>query len=531
MPSHARRRILPLVALALAATAFVPAVTPAGASRSGSEGSTRTPIKHLVVIFQENVSYDHYFGTYPKAKNPPGDPSFTAERETPDANGLTKALLNHNPNAANPFRLGRDQLLTCDMNHEYTAEQKATNAGLMDRFVQETGTASGKDPTGKPCDPKQVMGYYDGNSVTALWNYAQHFAMSDNSYNTVYGPSTVGALNLVSGQTHGVTATLTPAGSSLTGEVENGTVIGDPQPLGDDCSTRDQVRLTGTNIGDRLNAENVTWGFFEGGFKATTAYDPGHGVAKAACASKHNIGAAIGGTGQWGTKADYIPHHQPFQYYESTANPHHLPPTSHATIGHTDQANHQYDLTDFWSALDSGNFPAVSFLKAAGYQDGHAAYSDPVDEQVFLTDTINRLQRRPEWRDTAVVIAYDDSDGWYDHVFSPIVNGSTAPSDALTGPGRCGSGPELGTFQDRRGYGPRLPLLVISPWARENFVDHTRTDQASILRFIEENWSTGRIGSGSFDQVAGKLTHMFDFREGPRTERLILDLTTGTPTP
>jgi phospholipase C len=248
------------------------------------------------------------------------------------------------------------------------------------------------------------------------------------------------------------------------------------------------------------------------------------------CGSKHNIGAAIGGTGQWGTKNDYIPHHQPFQYYASTANHHHLPPTSSATIGHTDQANHQYDMSDFWSALDAGNFPAVNFLKAPGYQDGHAFYSDPVDEQIFLADTINRLQKRPEWRDTAVVIAYDDSDGWYDHVFSPVVNGSTAPADALNGPGHCGTGPKLGSFQDRCGYGPRQPLLVISPWARENFVDHKLTDQTSILRFIEDNWSTGRIGNASFDKRAGKLTHMFNFLDGPRSDRLILDPTTGTPT-
>src|SRR4030088_844590 len=139
MPSFARRWFGPFVVVALAAAVLVPAIPPAAAARTRRRASTKTPVKHLVVIFRENVSYDHYFGTYPKAKNPPGEPSFTAERETPDANGLTKALLNHNPNAANPFRLGRDQLLTCDMNHEYTAEQKATNAGLMDRFVQETG--------------------------------------------------------------------------------------------------------------------------------------------------------------------------------------------------------------------------------------------------------------------------------------------------------------------------------------------------------------------------------------------------------
>ncbi|MGH3427227.1 MAG: alkaline phosphatase family protein, partial [Mycobacteriales bacterium] len=130
----------------------------------------------------------------------------------------------------------------------------------------------------------------------------------------------------------------------------------------------------------------------------------------------------------------------------------------------------------------------------------------------------------------AVVIAYDDSDGWYDHQPSPIVNPSQSPQDALSAPGICGSptAPQLGGFQDRCGYGPRLPLLVISPFAKQNFVDHTRTDQTSILRFIEDNWLSGRrIGGGSFDALAGPLIPMFDFHHRvPGT--LILDHTTGT---
>src|SRR5262249_15766925 len=153
-----------------------------------------------------------------------------------------------------------------------------------------------------------------------------------------------------------------------------------------------------------LNQENVTWGWFQGGFKPSSVVN---GVAVCATAHKNVAGATV---------TDYIPHHEPFQYYTSTANPHHLPPSSVAMIAHTDQANHQYDLSDFWDAADSGNLPAVSFLKAAAYQDGHAAYSDPLDEQTFLVNTINHLEQLPEWKSTAVIIAYDDSDGWYDHV-------------------------------------------------------------------------------------------------------------------
>jgi phospholipase C len=126
----------------------------------------------------------------------------------------------------------------------------------------------------------------------------------------------------------------------------------------------------------------------------------------------------------------------------------------------------------------------------------------------------------------AVIIAYDDSDGWYDHVMPPIVNQSNMIADALTGPGSCGQAAS-GAYQGRCGYGPRLPLLVISPYAKRNFVDSTLTDQTSILRFIEDNWDLGRIGNQSFDAKAGSLLNMFDFQKKPRNDHLYLDPATG----
>src|SRR5215469_1444745 len=403
-----RRRMLGSTIAAI--LAFSALLFSGAATYAAPEAST--PIKHLVVIFQENVSFDHYFGTYPNALNPQGEPSFTALPNTPSVNGLTAALLNNNPNLANPKRLDRilSDLVTCDQNHGYTAEQEAFDQGKMDKFIE---FASG----GSCTDKSIVMDYYDGNTVTALWNYAQHFAMSDNSFSSTFGPSTPGALNLISGQTHGAT---TP---DVANTIANGTIIGDPRPLNDDCSpatsTKTALSNNNKNVGDLLNAQDITWGWFQGGFKPSSVVN---GVA--VCATAHtNIAGA--------TVTDYIPHHEPFQYYTSTANPHHLPPSSVDMIGKTDQANHQYDLSDFWAAVNAKNMPAVSFLKAPAYQDGHAGYSDPLDEQKFLVDTINALQRTPEWGSTAIVIAYDDSDGWYDHVMGPLVMPSASPQDAL----------------------------------------------------------------------------------------------------
>ena len=509
--SKMRLRVRTPLVTAAGALALMGASVPALASAPPRhhDTGTSTPIKHLVVLYQENVSFDHYFGTYPAAANPAGEPRFTARKDTPGVGGLNASLLApNNPNSVQPFRLSRAQAQTCDQDHSYTAEQKAFDSGLMDRFVETVGrgTASCADyGKGKGL----VMGYYDGNTVTGLWNYAQHFAMSDNSYSTTFGPSTPGALNLVSGQTHGfsVDGDAVPATS--------GTVIGDPQPSGDACDSRDSSTSTdprNKNIGDLLNAKHVSWGWFQGGF--------------ADCAATHvNVGGVV--------SKDYIPHHEPFQYYASTANLKHTPPASVAEIGHDGAANHQYDLTSFWSAVNAGSMPAVSFLKAAAYQDGHAGYSSPLDEQRYVVETINRLQKTPEWKNTAVVIAYDDSDGWYDHKMGPIVNQSTdAAHDALTADGACGSDPARvsGGYQDRCGYGPRQPLLVVSPYAKRNFVDHTVTDQTSILRFVEDNWKTGQIGNHSFDEKAATLSHMFTFGDGSghrNAGTLMLDPSTG----
>lgn len=501
---------------------------------------TATPIKHLVVIFQENVSFDHYFGTYPFAENARGEPVFYARPFTPSVNGLSHRLLTNNPNASNPdnadaainpFRLTRAQAATADQDHGYTSEQRAFDGGKMDLFPKYTGRGEalpGGDPSKE--GKGQVMGYYDGNTVTAFWNYAQNFAMSDNHYGTTFGPSSPGAINLVSGQTAGVSDTLNGTGATTDDGHGGLTMIGDPDPIGDVCSspTASQVTMGGRNIGNLLNDRGITWGWFQGGFDLTrTNADGSTGCSRRTLSKVTNS-----------TSNDYSPHHQPFQYYPSTANPTHARPASVAAIGHSgDAANHQYDIEDFYDALDAGNLPSVSFLKAPAYQDGHAGYSDPLDEQTFVVHVINALQQSGQWRDTAVVIAYDDSDGWYDHQDPPHVNGSKGSTDALHGVGVCNGRDTLPGLdgktpaQGRCGFGPRLPLLVVSPWARENMVDHTQTDLSSVTRFVEDNWLGGeRIGGGSSDAQAGRLDNMFDFFLPRLFERkLILDESTGQP--
>ncbi|MGH9518984.1 MAG: alkaline phosphatase family protein, partial [Terriglobales bacterium] len=318
-------------------------------------------LRHIVVIFQENVSFDHYFATYPRALNPSGEPAFHALPHTPKVAGLRGALLIANPNqrnpengegAANPFRLDRSQAATADQSHAYTAEQKAFHGGRMDLFPKFTGrrgppplaaplTApltdrSATDAQRSPISGKGLtMGYFDGNTVTAIWNYAQHYAMSDRFFGSTFGPSTPGALNLVSGQTNGVSETINGRAGIIDGGAGSFTDISDSDPLHDVCSRSGGTNfaMSGPSIGNLLNAANLSWGWFQGGFNLALVNPNG----TTGCQRSHH--SDITGF----SPRDYVPHHEPFQYYASTANPRNLRPASVEAIGKSDDpANHQY---------------------------------------------------------------------------------------------------------------------------------------------------------------------------------------------
>ena len=552
-----------------------------------SAPSATTPIQHVVVIFGENISFDHYFATYPTAANPPGQPRFTAVGGTPTVNNLVTPnapfsnLLTNNPNlsnsgngtgATNPFRLNRSQAHTQSMSHSYGPEQ-ASFDGLstaypyaMDYFPAKTGSAGGAPNYPLVAVPAAVgtkglvMGYFDGNTVTGIWNYAQQFAMSDNSYNSQFGPSSPGAINLIAGQTNGIVATTNPSlpslGSSDVADGQGGyTLIGDAEVLGDVCSATGSFNasMSGKNIGDLLNANNLSWGWFQGGFDLTVTNANG----STGC-SRSTVSPITGAT-----VTDYSDHHEPFQYYASTQNLTHARPLNPSVVGTPADTsngsvscvaatcgNHQYDMHDFYDALNVGNLPAVSFLKAPAYQDAHPSNSNPLDEQAFVVNVINTLAQSSFWANTAVILAYDDSDGWYDHQAAQIINGSWSTADGLTGTGACGV---QGTTAQLRGVntangvngrcspGVRTPLMVISPWAKQNYVDHTLTIQTSITRFIEDNWTLGQLGGGSFDAVVGttvngvalgKLNGMFNFvpMVPPNTTTPLLSPITGQVT-
>ncbi len=294
-----------------------------GPGNGDGNAATKTPIKHLVVIFNENISYDHYFATYPNAQNNPHETPFRASRRTPINNNLLTPLdvdhdfrrltgvnlLTNNPNdnpqapvapnnqrqngadAANPFRLSPAQASTADQGHNDMPEQAAYNNGHVDGFPAWTGTAGGTAANGPLPPPAAVatkglvMGFYDGNTVTALWNYAQHFAMNDNSYSTQFGPSSPGAINLISGQSNGFAATVGvqdgqgnllhtthEAFGDASHVSSNITLIGDADPIDDVCSNPRSSRSPwrAATSATCSTQRNITWGWFEGGFNLKT---------------------------------------------------------------------------------------------------------------------------------------------------------------------------------------------------------------------------------------------------------------------
>ena len=298
--------------------------------------------------------------------------------------GPVGPLLTSNPNADNPARLTHAQALTCDQDHAYTAEQQAVDGGKMDKFVQFT---DGHRLRPRLRGTGTVMDYYDGNTVTALWNYAQHYAMSDNNYDTTFGPSTPGALNLISGNDGGgfavspSTSAVEPDPGTVSALNGNGlgTIYGDLDPAYDDCSDASHTdvparwaSLTGKNVGDLLNAKGVTWGWFQGGFAPTGTNASGYAVC-GTHAREHRRHPGRPTTRRTTSRSSTT---------SPTANPKHLPPSSEAADRpHRPGQPPVRPLRLLHRRSADGNLPAVSFLKAAEYQDGHPGYSDPLDEQ------------------------------------------------------------------------------------------------------------------------------------------------------
>ncbi|WP_274652596.1 alkaline phosphatase family protein [Paenibacillus humicola] len=380
----------------------------------------KSPIKHLVVIYQENRSFDNYFGTYPKA------PGFIALPGTPSANVIPDGAYNLDENGSKvaPFLFSNQELQTLDVDHSFDDMQKAVDSGKMDGFYMSSENHT-------KGSGRIAMGYYDYNSIPAYWQYAQHFSLADNWFQPVFGPSTPGALYLVAAQ------------SGNAGNPIKGDPVPAFGPLGGDGGKRWEP-LTYKNIGDELSAKDVSWAWYQGGYAAADA--------------------------------SYSSHHNPFQYF--------------ANFDKGAYTKNVKDYHDLQQDIDAHKLPAVTFVKGAYGDDEHPGLgnqSTPTAED-FTVQTINAIMNSDDWKDTAIVVTYDESGGYWDHAAPPQIK-----------PGPDGLA----------GAGPRIPALVISPYAKRNYISHTQYDTTSILKFIEWNWGVSALNNR--DASVNNITDMFDF--------------------
>jgi phospholipase C len=421
-------------------------------------------INHVVVIYQENWSFDSLYGHFPGAN---GLDQAGAAIKQVDKNGEPYPTLpqplntNFSPAVPDPrfpadlpvapFDLtnfvGPNQL-TGDLVHRYYQEQYQINGGKMDKFVAWSDAAG------------LVMSYYDATNMPE-GKLAQQFTMMDNFFHSAFGGSFLNHQFLICA----CAPTWPNAPSSVVAQLDaNGMMVKDGQVTPDGYAVNTSFSVnsphpanitdksllvpeqTAATIGDRLNDANVSWVWYSGGW--TNAVN-GH------------------------PDPNFQFHHQAFAFYSNYAD------------GTPGRAAHLKDESDYYTDVASGSLPAVTFIKPLGPNNEHPGYATLITGQQHVADLVATIQNSPYWNDTAIIITYDEHGGRWDHVAPPT--------------------------NDKWGPGSRVPAIIISPFARKGFVDHTGYETTSILKLIEERWNLPSLNDR--DAKSGDLQTAFDFSQ------------------
>lgn len=427
-----------------------------------SAAPVSTPINHIVVIYMENWSFDALYGLYPGANGlnnaanaaPQVDktgkvyatlpPIINSNLKPPGPDTRFPADMPNKPFAINKY-VPADQLMG-DLVHRFYQEQQQIDGGKMDKF------AAISDAGG------EVMGYYDTSSLP-LWQWAKQYTLSDNFFHAAFGGSFLNHFWLIcacSPKYDNAPASLVAKLDSSGNLMQDGAVTPDGYAVNTiqsiqsphSPSITDTTKLLPVQslptIGDRLNDKNISWAWYSGGWNDALA-----------------------------GKADplFQFHHQPFAYFKQFAD------------GTPQKAQHLKDETDFISDIDSGKLPAVSFFKPLGPDNEHPGYATLQRGEQHIDGILKKLQQSPNWKDTAVIITYDENGGQWDHVAPPKV--------------------------DKWGPGTRVPTIIISPYAKKGYIDHTQYDTTSILKFIENRYDLQPLADR--DAKATDLVGAFNF--------------------
>jgi phospholipase C len=441
------------------------------------------PIQNIVVIYAENHSFDNMYGMFPGANGIANASAEAATQVDHDGRPLPRlppvytaqgkpdprypADLPNRPFRidAPPVQARIDQLVPSPI-HNYYQNIEQINGGSNNRFVAMTTVGA------------WTMGYYDGSSQK-VWQWARDYTLADNFFMGAFGGSFLNHQWLVCACTPvfpdapaQMRAQLDEQGrlkkkpgspaSVLDGPVQvfdgavtpDGYVVNTSQPpyqpsglapaTGGNPDFADPARHPvppqhAKTIGDTLSAKGVSWAWYSGAWNQALADGRQPAEAKRAIIYNREAGSP-----------NFQPHHQPFNYY------------AHFAPGTPERAQHIRDGAEFLAAIDQGTLPQVAFYKPAGRLTQHPSYTDIQSGDLHIAELLERLKNSPQWRRMAIIVTYDENGGYWDHVAPP------------TGPG----------WGDRWGPGTRIPTIIVSPYAKRGFVDHTPADTTSILKFI-----------------------------------------------
>ncbi|MBS1964602.1 MAG: alkaline phosphatase family protein [Chloroflexi bacterium SZAS-1] len=421
-------------------------------------------INHVIVIFQENWSFDGLYGLFPGAN---GIANAGDAVKQVDKNGQPYPTLPQpvdtrlKPAAPDPrfpanlpvapfntaTYVPADQN-TGDLVHRFYQQQYQIDGGKMDKFVAWSDAAG------------LTMSYYDASTMPE-GQLAQHYTMADNFFHAAFGGSFLNHFWLMCA----CSPVWPNAPASLVAQldangmmVKDGAVTPDGYVVNTSFTVNSPHPPTITNtallvpqqtlptIGDRLSAKQVSWAWYAGGWNDALAGHP----------------APL-----------FQYHHQPFAYFANYAD------------GTAAKAAHLKDEGDFLAALSNNTLPSVSFVKPLGPDNEHPGYTSLLRGQQHVADLVRAVQNSPYWKDTAIIITYDENGGRWDHVAPPKI--------------------------DRWGPGTRVPAIIISPYAKQGFVDHTQYDTTSILKFIETRWNLPALNAR--DAAANDFANAFDFNQ------------------
>ncbi len=440
-----------------------------------SEATAQTKIEHIVFIVQENHSFDNYFGTYPGA-NGFGNISVLVDplnassgyispfHITPEMGVETGfgdpnlAILAEAVSGTEPFHLG-SQSLGQDLGHSWETAVKSYDNGKMDGFVAADHSTL-------------AMGYYDRRDIPYYWDYADHFTLADNFFSSTFGPSLPTHLYIASGSSghpnSGLTQVYSPSSGQEAGAlpepcIVNGSVINNPPSFGwfsagdSPIINWNEPPLNWATLAQEMSTANKTWPWY-------------NGDANPLAATYWNV----------------LPL---FEYFQN--NPDQL-------------AKHVKSTANFASDVASNELPAVSWIIPGSWQpptlpevfkdqttmQNSVSEHPPARSDVgmdYVAYLINQVMQSPSWQSTAIVLYWDDYGGFYDHVRPPVI--------------------------DAFGDGFRVPSLIISPWAKSNYIDHTEYEFGSLLRFAEENFNLPTLGAR--DLTANSIMNSFNFSQTP----------------